>query len=1832
MAEELTKKKRVRGGHRASATRTIGRVDEYLAAAGPDRPVETSKLLTLKLNLKEKLETLKLLDSQIVELTGEGELEDEIEQADSFREGIHAAMIKIEEHCTVPAAALPAAATRSQETRPETSGMTSPSNGSRVKLPKLSIRPFNGEITSWTTFWDSYDSAIHQNPALSDIDKFNYLKSLVERTAHEAIAGLALTADNYQEAISTLKKRFGDKQRIIDKHMDTLLHIEAVTSQYNLKGLRRMYDLMESQIRGLRSLGVSSESYGSLLSSVLLSKLPQELRLIVARHTSDSDRNLDNLMKAMESEIEVRERATTDSTQPGRKPSKEQPTAATLLSRSVGPSCCYCQQGHPSSGCQVVTQTDTRKQILRRTGRCFICLRRGHISRECRSTMKCTKCGNRHHTSICLKDSPHAEPHLPSSRPTGGLPVQGTSTSTSSRPGLNSDAAVYPTSSNITLYANLDKAILLQTAQAPVCNPTMPNALMRVRIVFDTGSQRSYVSHRIRDALSLTPEGEQHMSIATFGSCRRDPQLCEVVQICVRLRDGQDKLLKVFTVPLICEPLSCQPITLCAEQCEHLSHLELADCSEGQAPMDVDMLIGADYYWEFTTGKTRRGKGGPTAIHTRIGWVLSGPAPCLDSSTSLMTSTLFVTQEGRLDEQLRSFWELESLGVLEGEQSVYEKFTDMIQFKDGRYEVSLPWKDQHPTLPDNYQLSLKRLHSLLHRLRQDPALLQEYGSIIEKQIRQGIVEVVDHPELLEARRVHYLPHHAVVRRDKETTRLRIVYDASARSDGPSLNDCLYTGPRFNQRVMDILLRFRLHRVALTADIEKAFLMVSVSKEDCDVLRFLWIRDGSEEPTVLRFTRVVFGISSSPFLLNATIKHHLDQFSSNQPELVQMLLRSIYVDDVVTGADDEDRAYSLYVESKDMLARGGFNLRKFATNSSRLQQKIDEEESALTHVEPNTEPGGLGDSDETYAKSTLGFTQVARSGEQKVLGVQWDVETDKLKLDLSGVARLVQNLEPTKRNVVSVVGRIYDPLGFLSPVTIMFKMFFQELCESEVGWDQPLTENLLVKWRTLTSGLQEAQPISIPRYHFRGLHSEAESYRLCGFCDASTRAYAAVVYLVTRTSEADHLVEFVAAKTRVAPLKAQTVPRLELLSALLLARLVKNLTHSLEPALSLTPPRCFTDSQVTLCWIRGQDKEWRQFVQNRVLEVRKLTPVDSWRHCSGSDNPADLPSRGLAPLDLSVSELWRNGPSWLAHGEIEGNAQELTPTEECLAEMKTKCRGQVSLLVTEKSIRLEELISCHNYSTLRRLLAVTAFVLRYVRVLKFKAKLSIVEGPRSLVLEADEVAKAEVLWVIESQSQLTKDKDFGTWKKQFGLFLDHEGMWRCGGRLTNADLPYSTRYPVLLPRKYHFTILIVKSAHGRVLHNGVKETLSELRSRYWIVKGRSLVKSIIHQCVVCRRFDGRACCTPPPPPLPTFRVREEPPFTYSGVDFAGPLYVRATGARESTKVWVCLYTCCIVRAVHLDLVPDLTAPAFIRSFKRFTARRGLPRKVISDNGKTFKAASKIIHAVMSHESVQQYLLGIGVEWAFNLPKAPWWGGVFERLIKSTKRCLKKMIGQAKLTYDELLTAVIEVEMILNSRPLSYVSADDMEEPLTPSHLMIGRRVSSLPDNLCHAEEDSDEEITPALLGKRARHLNKTLNQFWRRWRREYLLELRECHRHNTGDPKATSVSVGDVVIIHDKDRPRGFWRLAVVKDTLKGQDGTVRGAILRTTNKGGHSMELRWPIQLLYPLEVSDHAEAQMEDVETSSPGDETVVRGRPRRVAASAARDRMLACHLNEED
>ena len=690
----ISRKKAAREGHRTTVKRIAYAVSEQLDGSWSDVSVDENKqalaLLVSKLHqqrqsLHVKLETLKVVDEEILSIVEEEEIGDEIREADLVNELIQLTIARIDnflETLKTPAKTVdapkdetPVSASKvvtsdflpsndsveSPVNLPVSAGNVETSNNlvkspnptpslslptqgtiPRVKLPKLDLRKFDGEVSTWPTFWDAFESSIHKNPTLAPIDKFNYLNSLLMKPVLDAISGLSLSASNYEEAIAILKKRFGNKQQIINRHMDILLNVSPVTNQDTRK-LRELYDTLESHVRSLKSLGIPSNSYGSLLSSIIMNKLPQELRLIISREIKDQDWQLDNIMHALEDELKARERAVPhDECQlsggiQGFSKAQTRSTTSALFAGHSGPTCTYCKQSHPSNACKIVTNSAARKDLLIKQGRCFVCLRKDHLSRNCPSKNQCFKCKGRHHISICPSDgsnegSVHNSTNV-SRTPSQEQPQNQRGNNDEGTPRAaprqeQNQKQLKTSKQNLTaLYVSAATPVLLQTAKALTYKPDNSAVTVKARFILDSGSQRTYVSTRLRERLKLLTENTERISIKTFGSTNENSQCVDVVRLCVATEQGQDVELSAFVIPTICDPLQSQSVVQASLTYAHLKGLKLADYHTGEDNIDIDILVGSDQYWSLVSGRVVRGEHGPTAIETKLGWVLSGPIP-----------------------------------------------------------------------------------------------------------------------------------------------------------------------------------------------------------------------------------------------------------------------------------------------------------------------------------------------------------------------------------------------------------------------------------------------------------------------------------------------------------------------------------------------------------------------------------------------------------------------------------------------------------------------------------------------------------------------------------------------------------------------------------------------------------------------------------------------------------------------------------------------------------------------------------------------------------------------------------------------------------------------------------------------------------------------------------------------------------------------------------------------------------------------------------------------------------------------------------------------------
>ena len=437
-----------------------------------------------------------------------------------------------------------------------------------------------------------------------------------------------------------------------------------------------------------------------------------------------------------------------------------------------------------------------------------------------------------------------------------------------------------------------------------------------------------------------------------------------------------------------------------------------------------------------------------------------------------------------------------------------------------------------------------------------------------------------------------------------------------------------------------------------------------------------------------------------------------------------------------------------------------------------------------------------------------------------------------------------------------------------------------------------------------------------------------------------------------------------------------------------------------------------------------------------------------------------------------------------------------------------------------------------------------------------------------------------MWIKNNQKQLREESNFKELKCSLNLSEDDNGIIRSYGRIMNANLPYNTRAPIMLSRYHKLAELIVKDCHWNFKHNGEKDTLTDFRANYWITKGKSFVKKILFQCTLCRRYNSRPYGYPKAPNLPELRLRDDKPFSGTGIDYLGPLYSKDVynsdleDEEEMHKCYVSLYTCASTRGVILDLVPDYTAKEFINSCIHFISRRGCPQEILSDNGSNVIA-----------DSTQNFAANRNIVWHFNVAEAPWYGGFWERLVSSVKRCLKKTVGNTHLSYVELLTVLLEIELILNSRPLVHIYDDNTEEVLTPNHLLFGRKLEAF-NNI------NNTEINSSSCTKRMKYIETVINHFWQRWRSEYLVSLRE---HSKKFKKGNKLIPQVNDIVHEDKQPPQSWRLGKIVELIPSKDAQIRGAKILI---GKSKSIISRPVNKLYPVEYANEFNNDSNVVET----------------------------------
>lgn len=899
----------------------------------------------------------------------------------------------------------------------------------------------------------------------------------------------------------------------------------------------------------------------------------------------------------------------------------------------------------------------------------------------------------------------------------------------------------------------------------------------------------------------------------------------------------------------------------------------------------------------------------------------------------------------------------------------------------GHYEMPLPFKER-PHLLNNKQLAIGRLNHLKRKLLKEERYKEHYVALMEEVIKRGEAEEV-HDEGKEGER-WYIPHHGV-HHAKKSDKLCIVFDCSAKYQGTSLNDHLLQGPDLINNLTGIIVRFRQHPVALMCDVEKMFHQFHVEEADRNYLHFLWWKNGNlaSNPQEYRMKVHLFGATSSPGCANYGLKHIAKENECIYPVGSKFITTDFYVDDGVTSVASTEEAVQLAREARQLCASGGLRLHKFVSNDRVVLDSIPVFERAV---------------DTKSLDLNFDGTPVERA-----LGIHWHVDSDRFRFSFD-----LKTQPATRRGILSTVASLYDPLGFIAPFLLIGKLVLQEMCRHGTGWDDPLPRELQPRWEHWKADLLKLEKINITRCYVPANFGRVSKRELHHFSDASNRGYGQCSYLRLTNEEGDVHCALVIGKSRVAPIKIQTIPRLELTAAVISVAMSNMLKQELEYA--DIQNYFWTDSQVVLGYINNEARRFHTFVTNRVQKIHLSTTPQQWRYVPTNENPADHASRGLN-IDEILKTNWLTGPSFLWKKDIPPVADIDTTLK--VGDPEVRQAQVLSAETTEISLS-DRLLKLSSWSG-----AVQA-VARLIRRAKGKKSSSY-----SIVAERE---RATCIIIKDLQSNtyakdiklLSKGAQLSSNSKLYHLdaFLDREGLLRVGGRLCNAPLPSAVKHPVVIPKDHHITKMIISQCHANVKHQGKGLTINEIRSEgYWISGISRAVASHVHHCVICRKL-RRPTEEQRMADLPSERSSPSPPFTYCGMDCFGPFIIKQ-GQKEHKRYGL-LFTCFSSRAIHIEMLDDMSTDAFINSLRCFIALRGAVRQIKCDQGTNFVGAKNELTRARKEidaDRLTVFLAEKQCDFVLNAPHSSHAGGVWERQIRTVRNVLCSTLSLSSDRLDD-----------------------------------------------------------------------------------------------------------------------------------------------------------------------------------------------------------------------
>lgn len=1656
-------------------------------------------------------------------------------------------------------------------------------------MPAISIPEFNGSYETWVNFKQTFDSLVSQNPTLTNLQKFYYLKSALQGGAAQIISSITISEENYDNAWQLLTDRYENKKAIIHTHVKSIFELQEIHRE-NHQNLRKFTDTFLAHYRSLEKLGERVNEWSTLLIYLLGTKLPIQTRReweICSR--SENSPTIINFSKflterccfleSLDFKLNISNNPTTTMYAPNKQQEYKRHTHV------AGPvSCSLCKQHHFVYACQKFKQLLPGQRIAeaRNLNLCINCLRPGHQTRFCKSLHSCSICRKRHHSILHLSNTlpPHLPDNYPQSRefanpnickqPAIGAVNDSRNTSllssiqntTPEAPSvkqtngfLNYPGNATPLSTAITPFKdappvsfeeqqtpesvfpasycalNQEAFTILPTAVINIYDAE--NKPIEARALLDSGSQCNFITRELFDRLNL-PSNSVKLPIS--GLSQNTTTINQRAMLTIASTHSYYTSHSPFyIIKNITDFMPQRPIKVTIPKLT--TDIPLADAQFG-LPAKIDVLLGAAIFFEvLRPNQIKLGYQLPILQETEFGYIASGDFVTKATSSK---NCLFAANNN-LAMQLEKFWTIEDnystsqLYSKEESECEEEFIRSTRRDQTGRFIVKLPLKHDARKLGNSYHTALNRFLSQERRFTRNESLKQPYTDFMTQYEQLGHMTRHEPPVKDTVMPVAYfLPHHLILKMHSVTTAHRVVFDGSARTtSGYSLNDILKVGPTIQNDLFNILIRFRKHPIILIADIAKMYRQINVDPSQRNLQCILWRKHPSEPITQYVLNTLTYGTAPASYLATRCLKQISLDVQNSYPAESETILNDFYIDDLLTGSNLEQDIIELRKNLVNILQSYGLELRKFASNRPSVLKDLAQNELSIKNY--------IITDDQTT----------------KVLGVSLNLVTDQFNYASNWPTFTPGKV--TKRIILSTISKIFDPLGLVGPIIIQAKILLQKLWCNKLDWDASIPQELCEQWSRFYNQIHTINDLKIPRHIFLEFPT---SIQLHCFSDASNYAYGACLYARSEDQYGNIAVHLIAAKSRVAPIKTITLPCLELCGALLSARLAKKTITALQ--IRIDRVFFYTDSTIVLSWLAAEPATWKTFVCNRISEIHSLSNVEQWHHIPSAHNPADLISRGISAAEISSAVLWWQGPNFLSAAQKnwphDRHISHFTRAPQETPEYRTK--KPVALTAQQNSNILSDAIK--RYSSFSKLVNIIGFCLRFISNLRPSAQkqtgsLTSNERERSrnlLIKTAQRESFPEELQNLKH----SKPVKFASKLISLNPFIDKDEIIRVGGRLKHASISHNRKHPIILPANHHLTQLIIEYEHIRNLHPGPQATLSHVRANYWPLKGKQSVRKFTRKCIKCFRANPKSI-NPLMGDLPEFRLNPSRPFTRCGVDYCGPFQLKdgKYRNRKIIKGYVCVFICMTTKAVHLELVTEMTSACFINALERLVSRRGCCKHIYSDNGTNFIGANNELTRISNLTNTEKFNAFSNtnsLQWHFIPAKSPHFGGLWEAAVGSLKRHLKRILSQTPFTFEEFYTILSKVEAVLNSRPLTPLSDDPHDlEALTPGHFIIGEPMTAIPEaNFCDM---------PTSHLSRYMHIKRLHQHIWKRWQKDYLNNLQQRTKWRT-NPDSGSLR-GALVLLKEESTPPMVWPLGRIQDIHPGSDNIVRVVTVRTKN-------------------------------------------------------------------